>query len=238
MPVTDPTPPTSAPSTYYADKLGEPKDPTKIERGDAVTPVGLHHVIRERPDGWWEGDLGEIYRPKYFVGGIAIHGSNSIPNYPASHGCVRVSVPAMDWIWEFGLVPIETPVWVHGAVPVIWSVCIGSLDSDAADRAERSEASAVLIGTDATSPVDPTSARTTSTVTISRVITDVTFSPATLNSNIYGSAAPAYARNRVLTVEGAPGVDPRRPVHRSERFVLSVPCSGRSKGRCHGRWPG
>ena len=72
------------------------KDPLKIERGDAVTPVGLFHVNRERPDGWWKGDLGEIYRPKYFVGGIAIHGSNSIPNYPASHGCVRVSVPAMD----------------------------------------------------------------------------------------------------------------------------------------------
>ena len=94
-------------------------DPLRIERGDAVTPVGLFHVNRERPDGWWEGDLGEIYRPKYFVGGIAIHGSNSIPNVPASHGCVRVSVPAMDWIWDGDLVPIETPVWVHGEIPII-----------------------------------------------------------------------------------------------------------------------
>jgi peptidoglycan hydrolase-like protein with peptidoglycan-binding domain len=93
------------------------KDPTKIERGSSITPVGLHAVNRERAEGWWEGDLGEIYRPKYFVGGIAVHGSNSIPNYPASHGCVRVSVPAMDWIWESGLMPIDTPVWVHGAIP-------------------------------------------------------------------------------------------------------------------------
>jgi peptidoglycan hydrolase-like protein with peptidoglycan-binding domain len=92
-------------------------DPTKIERGDSITPVGLHEVNRERAEGWWEGDLGEIYRPKYFVGGVAVHGSNSIPNYPASHGCVRVSVPAMDWIWESGIMPMDIPVWVHGSIP-------------------------------------------------------------------------------------------------------------------------
>lgn len=93
------------------------KDPTKIERGDSVTPVGLYHTERERPDGWWAGDLGEIYRPKYFIGGIAVHGSNSIPNYPASHGCVRVSVPAMDFIWESGSIPLGMNVWVHGEIP-------------------------------------------------------------------------------------------------------------------------
>ena len=42
-----------------------------------------------------------------------MHGSNSIPNYPASHGCVRVSVPAMDWVWDINLMPMGTPVWVH-----------------------------------------------------------------------------------------------------------------------------
>ena len=92
-------------------------DPMVIERGDSVTPTGLFHTERERPEGWWEGDLGEIYRPKYFVGGIAIHGSNSIPNYPASHGCVRVSVPAMDYIWESDLIPLGTNVWVYGEIP-------------------------------------------------------------------------------------------------------------------------
>jgi lipoprotein-anchoring transpeptidase ErfK/SrfK len=90
--------------------------PGEVITGVALTPSGLHKVNRERPDGWWEGDLGEIYRPKYFVGGIAVHGSNSIPNYPASHGCVRVSVPAMDWIWDSGILPVGTPVWVHESV--------------------------------------------------------------------------------------------------------------------------
>ncbi len=87
--------------------------PGETISGVSLTPSGLHKVNRERPEGWWEGDLGEIYRPKYFVGGVAVHGSNSIPNYPASHGCVRVSVPAMDWIWDSGIMPMRTPVWVH-----------------------------------------------------------------------------------------------------------------------------
>jgi lipoprotein-anchoring transpeptidase ErfK/SrfK len=90
------------------------KDPTKIEKGDAITPNGLWKTTRERPEGWWEGDLGKIYRPKYFRGGVAIHGMTSVPNHPASHGCVRVSTQAMDFIWDSKLVPLGMPVWVHG----------------------------------------------------------------------------------------------------------------------------
>lgn len=96
----------------------EPDKNTPGERqvGDSVTRNGLHKVYRERPEGWWEGDLGEIYRPKYFSGGEAVHGSNHIPDYAASHGCVRVSVPAMDWIWEANMMPMGIPVWVHGEI--------------------------------------------------------------------------------------------------------------------------
>ncbi|MGB1502399.1 MAG: L,D-transpeptidase family protein [Ilumatobacteraceae bacterium] len=92
-------------------------DPETIEEGDSITDPGLFKVDRERAEGWWDGDLGSIYRPKYFNGGIAVHGSQSIPNYPASHGCVRVSTPAMDWIWDEELMPIGSPVWVHGSIP-------------------------------------------------------------------------------------------------------------------------
>lgn len=96
-----------------AYKSTNKNDPTKTEEGDAITPIGLYRTDRQRPDGWWDGDLGKIYRPKYFVGGIAIHGMTSVPAYPASHGCVRLSVPAMDFIWDQDLVPLGTPVWVH-----------------------------------------------------------------------------------------------------------------------------
>lgn len=87
--------------------------PGVIIRGVARTPEGTFSVDRERPDGWWIGDLGQIYRPKYFIGGVAIHGSNSVPAYPASHGCVRVSVAAMDMIWDSELLPRGTTVVVH-----------------------------------------------------------------------------------------------------------------------------
>jgi peptidoglycan hydrolase-like protein with peptidoglycan-binding domain len=88
--------------------------PGELQTGVSITPDGLWKVNREREEGWWEGDLGEIYRPKYFRGGVAVHGSNSIPNYPASHGCVRVSVAAMDMIWALNLMPKGMTVWVHG----------------------------------------------------------------------------------------------------------------------------
>ena len=90
------------------------KDLVTWETGRSLTPSGHYKIDREKPDGWWDGDLGQIYRPKYFNGGIAIHGSMNIPNYPASHGCVRVSTAAMDMIWASGLLPKKTPVWVYG----------------------------------------------------------------------------------------------------------------------------
>ena len=34
--------------------------------------------------------LGRLYNPVYFNGGIAVHGAGSVPNHPASHGCVRI----------------------------------------------------------------------------------------------------------------------------------------------------
>jgi lipoprotein-anchoring transpeptidase ErfK/SrfK len=85
-----------------------------ITRQDkAITPEGLFATTRERANGWWTGDLGKIYRPKYFSGGIAIHGMTSVPAVPASHGCVRVGLLAMDFIWDSALIPLHTPVWVH-----------------------------------------------------------------------------------------------------------------------------
>jgi peptidoglycan hydrolase-like protein with peptidoglycan-binding domain len=103
-------------STGNGEEYEEPdkNTPGEVIKGVSLTPDGLWEVNRERPEGWWEGDLGKIYRPKYFVGGVALHGSSSVPNYPASHGCVRLSTSAMDFIWDSGLVPKGTTVWVHG----------------------------------------------------------------------------------------------------------------------------
>lgn len=78
----------------------------------ASTPSGEFRITWQ-VDGEHQSPLGWLYRPKYFNGGIALHGYDSVPPYPASHGCVRVSDPAMDWIWAQNIAPIGTPVWVY-----------------------------------------------------------------------------------------------------------------------------
>lgn len=76
------------------------------------TPAGRWTVTREI-DGLRRSPLGLLYRPKYFYEGVAVHGYTSVPPYPASHGCVRVTYPAMDHLWQAGLMPVGTPVWVY-----------------------------------------------------------------------------------------------------------------------------
>ena len=56
----------------------------------ALTPVG-YYTIQRRIVGERKADLGSLYDPQYFYRGWAIHGSNSVPAGPASHGCVRVT---------------------------------------------------------------------------------------------------------------------------------------------------
>jgi lipoprotein-anchoring transpeptidase ErfK/SrfK len=81
--------------------------------GNAHTPTGLFTLIRQ-VNGPDHGPLGTLYRPKYFTWqGHAIHGYTSVPPYPASHGCVRVSNTAMNWLWDSNTLPLGTAVWVY-----------------------------------------------------------------------------------------------------------------------------
>lgn len=57
--------------------------------GYARTPVGDFTIYR-REGGWTQSPLGLMYRPMFFTGGFAIHGSMYPLPHPASHGCVRV----------------------------------------------------------------------------------------------------------------------------------------------------
>lgn len=82
----------------------------------AATPVGAFSVLR-KIDAAEHAPLGTLYRPLYFVGGFAVHGSTSVPGYPASHGCVRTSYADQDWL--FPLIPRGTPVVVRSGGPVI-----------------------------------------------------------------------------------------------------------------------
>jgi len=77
----------------------------------SLTPVGWFKIQR-RIRGERKADLGILYDPMYFYRGWAIHGSNSVPAYPASHGCVRVT--RADAIWLFNRVPNGMPVYLYG----------------------------------------------------------------------------------------------------------------------------
>jgi lipoprotein-anchoring transpeptidase ErfK/SrfK len=69
--------------------------------GKASTPTPLGNFsIQRRIDGWRQSTLGLMWRPNYFYRGYAVHGSTSVPAYPASHGCVRVTIPAMNRLWS------------------------------------------------------------------------------------------------------------------------------------------
>ncbi|HJU51557.1 MAG TPA: L,D-transpeptidase family protein [Acidimicrobiia bacterium] len=77
----------------------------------AVTPEGRFEFRRSR-QGWWESYLGFLYSPFYFYGGYALHGSNSVPAFPASHGCVRVEIEDMDFLKS--RIQLGMPIYLYG----------------------------------------------------------------------------------------------------------------------------
>jgi len=81
-------------------------------KASTPTPPGSFSIFRQ-VDAWDPGPNGSLYRPKYFNRGIAVHGGPPVIADPASHGCVRVPDPAIDWIWSSGQAPVGTPVVVY-----------------------------------------------------------------------------------------------------------------------------
>ncbi len=63
----------------------------------AVTPRGDFRILRHI-DGLRISYLGVLYKPWYFKGGYALHGSPNVPAYPASHGCIRMPNWEADWM--------------------------------------------------------------------------------------------------------------------------------------------
>lgn len=76
----------------------------------AHTPRG-HFRITRKINGVRKATLGNLYYPNYFYEGVAIHGSNSIPSFPASHGCVRI--PRFADKAFFQMTPIGMEVFVY-----------------------------------------------------------------------------------------------------------------------------
>ncbi len=77
----------------------------------ALSPVG-YYTVQRRIVGERHAELGTLYDPQYFYKGWAIHGSNSVPAYPASHGCTRVTRADAKWLLK--AINVGTRIYVYG----------------------------------------------------------------------------------------------------------------------------
>ena len=92
-----------------------PRDnPTQHVCEDANTPSGKFAFYEFRA-GWDKSPLGQLYNPYYFNKGIAVHGYDSVPTTPASHGCVRIPMHIAEYFHT--LVNNGDPVYVFGGKP-------------------------------------------------------------------------------------------------------------------------
>jgi peptidoglycan hydrolase-like protein with peptidoglycan-binding domain len=110
-------------STGNGKTYAEPGGGTDI----AYTPVGSFTVIRKIV-GDEKAPLGTLHSPMYFYKGWAIHGAASVPAYPASHGCVRISDTDADWL--FPQIPIGTAIILYDSTG--HSPSLGQLPTGAA----------------------------------------------------------------------------------------------------------
>ncbi|HYX30291.1 MAG TPA: L,D-transpeptidase [Pyrinomonadaceae bacterium] len=78
--------------------------------GLAYTPRGRFKIYAKIA-GWRKSPLGMLYYPNYFSDGLAIHGNSSVPDTPASHGCIRVPNSAALEVYK--QMPIGTIVLIY-----------------------------------------------------------------------------------------------------------------------------
>jgi peptidoglycan hydrolase-like protein with peptidoglycan-binding domain len=86
------------PYRVYHTSSGKPSTPTVF---------GSYSVYRQQPG---TNSHGMVYS-SYFIGGYAIHGYASVPNYAASHGCLRVPIPNAVSIYSW--IDLGDPVYTY-----------------------------------------------------------------------------------------------------------------------------
>jgi hypothetical protein len=91
-----------------ADK-GKPFRTYHTSSGTPATPTvfGTYRFYLQTPGTNSKG----MVHSSYFIRGYAIHGYASVPNYPASHGCLRVPIPNASSI--FNWIDIGDPIYLY-----------------------------------------------------------------------------------------------------------------------------
>ena len=88
---------------------GKPYRAYHVSSGKPSTPTvfGSFSFYRQQPG---TNSHGMVYS-SYFIGGYAIHGYASVPNYAASHGCLRVPIPNAVSIYNW--IDIGDPIYTY-----------------------------------------------------------------------------------------------------------------------------
>jgi hypothetical protein len=80
-----------------------------VSSGAPATPTvfGSYRFYRQH----YGTNASGMVHSSYFIGGYAIHGYPSVPNYPASHGCLRVPIPNAFAIYSW--IKLGDPIYTY-----------------------------------------------------------------------------------------------------------------------------
>ena len=81
-----------------------------VSTGTSATPTVRGGYRFYRKDAGYNSK--RMYFSVYFIRGYATHGFNPVPNYPASHGCVRNPIQFSRFIYNW--IDIGMPIYVYG----------------------------------------------------------------------------------------------------------------------------
>ena len=90
-------------------KNGKPQYTFHISSGAPGSPSDRGHYRFYRKDAGYNS-LG-MYYSVYYNRGEATHGYKSVPNYPASHGCLRNPIPNSVFIYNW--ISLGMDIWVY-----------------------------------------------------------------------------------------------------------------------------
>jgi lipoprotein-anchoring transpeptidase ErfK/SrfK len=99
-------------STGQAEFPTRDQDASRVFRYDPARPTAGWHNSIDYPVGDDNPLNGNMYKPLYFDRGQAIHGANTVPTSPASHGCARLRVGDQDALISWlGLADQDNQIW-------------------------------------------------------------------------------------------------------------------------------
>ena len=133
----------------------------------AITPTGHFHFY-QLIHGWQKGKLGTMWNPYYFNGSDAVHGLQSVPAYPASHGCARIPMRIADYFYS--LVHKGESVFVVGTAKRAGNGYIGPAPTRPSTTTTTTKPTPTTVGRTTT----PTTAKKPTPTTVPRTTTPTT----------------------------------------------------------------